>query len=195
QGGGAYIVARDNLGIAPGLVAAMALLIDYVLTVAVSVSAGVSAIISAAPLLDSSRVAMAIGFIALITWGNLRGIRESGRIFAGPTYVFIATIASLLGVAGWQFATGQMPVVTAPAVSSATRAVGAFVLLRAFANGCTAMTGVEAISNGIPAFHEPEARNAGATLLTMTSILAVMFLGISILSARLQIIPHGQETV
>jgi len=195
QGGGAYIVAKSNLGVIAGLVAAVALLIDYVLTVAVSVSAGVSAIVSAAPSLDSTRVVMAVGFVALITWGNLRGVREAGRIFAGPTYAFIASIAVLLGVGIWQLVTQQLPSAAAPAVSISTSTVGLFVLLRAFANGCTAMTGVEAISNGIPAFQQPEAKNAGATLLTMTAILAVMFLGISLLSAKLHIVPQGQETV
>src|SRR5437016_9653783 len=101
QGGGAYIVAKHNLGVRAGLVAAVALLIDYVLTVAVSVSAGVSAIVSAAPSLDSSRVAVAVGFIAIIAWGNLRGIRQSGRIFAAPTYLFILSIGLLLGIAIW----------------------------------------------------------------------------------------------
>src|SRR5207248_830034 len=109
QGGGAYIVAKDNLGTTAGLVAAVALLVDYVLTVAVSVSAGVSAIVSAAPSLDSSRIAIAAAFVAAIAWGNLRGIRQSGRMFSAPAYAFILSIALLLGVASWRLATGQLP--------------------------------------------------------------------------------------
>src|SRR5439155_12670233 len=117
QGGGAYIVAKDNLGIVPGLVAAIALLIDYILTVAVSVSAGVSAIVSAAPSLDSSRVVVAVGFIVAIACGNLRGIRQAGRIFAGPTYAFIISIGILLVTAIWRLATGHLPSRPSPAAS------------------------------------------------------------------------------
>jgi amino acid transporter len=195
QGGGAYIVAKDNLGIVPGLVAATALLIDYVLTVAVSVSAGISAIVSAAPSLDRYRVALAVGCIGLIAWGNLRGVRQSGRIFAVPTYAFISSVMLLLMAGLWRITTGHLPPSQELAGQHATATVGMFLLLRAFANGCTAMTGVEAISNGIPAFEKPEAKNAAATLLMMALILLTMFLGISVLSTAFHVAPRAQETI
>ena len=197
QGGGAYIVAKDNLGTIAGLVAATALLIDYVLTVAVSVSAGVSAIVSAAPSLDGARVPMAVAFIGVIAWGNLRGIRQSGRIFAAPTYAFIVSVGLLLAVGVWRAGAGQMgpQAASAPSADAAMVGIGAFLVLHAFANGCTAMTGVEAISNGIPAFEKPEADNAAATLVVMALILATMFLGVSFFSVRLNVVPHGHETV
>jgi amino acid transporter len=194
-GGGAYLVAKDNLGIVPGLVAATALLIDYVLTVSVSVAAGVAAVVSAAPGVSGYRVALAVIFIALIAWGNLRGVRESGRMFAVPTYVFIVSVGVLLVVAAGRAATGHFPVAAAPPQTGLVAGVGLFVLLHAFANGCTAMTGVEAISNGIPAFEPPEPDNAAKTLLIMAAILLAMFLGISLLGAALHVVPHEQETV
>jgi amino acid transporter len=195
HGGGAYIVAKDNLGIVPGLVAATALLIDYVLTVSVSVAAGVAAVVSAAPGVSGYRVPLAVIFIALIAWGNLRGVRESGRMFAVPTYVFIVSVGVLLVVAAGRAAIGHFPVTSAPPETGLVAGVGLFVLLHAFANGCTAMTGVEAISNGIPAFESPEADNAAKTLLIMAAILLTMFLGISLLGAALHVVPHEQETV
>jgi len=195
HGGGAYIVAKDNLGIVPGLVAATALLIDYVLTVSVSVAAGVAAVVSAAPGVSGYRVTLAVMFIALIAWGNLRGVRESGRMFAIPTYVFIVSVGVLLVVAAGRAAIGHFPVSAAPPQTGVVAGVGLFVLLHAFANGCTAMTGVEAISNGIPAFEPPEADNAAKTLLIMAAILLTMFLGISLLGAALHVVPHEQETV
>jgi amino acid transporter len=195
QGGGAYIVAKDNLGVVPGLVAATALLIDYVLTVSVSVAAGVAAVVSAAPEVSGYRVTLAVIFIALIAWGNLRGVRESGRMFAIPTYVFVVGVGVLLVVAAGRAAIGHFPVAAAPPQTGVVAGVGLFVLLHAFANGCTAMTGVEAISNGIPAFEPPEADNAAKTLLVMAAILLTMFLGISLLGAALHVVPHEQETV
>ena len=179
----------------PGLVAATALLIDYILTVAVSVSAGISAIVSAAPSLDRYRVTMAVACIGLIAWGNLRGIRQAGRIFAVPTYAFIASVMMLLVVGLSRATTGHLP--PGPGVSGqdATATVGMFLLLRAFASGCTAMTGIEAISNGIPAFEKPEAKNAAATLLMMALILLSMFLGITVLSTTFHIAPREQETI
>ena len=195
QGGGAYIVAKDNLGVVPGLVAATALLIDYVLTVSVSVAAGVAAVLSAAPGAGGYRVTLAVMFIALIAWGNLRGVRESGRMFAIPTYVFVVGVGVLLVVAAGRAAIGRFPVAAAPPQTGVVAGVGLFVLLHAFANGCTAMTGVEAISNGIPAFEPPEADNAAKTLLIMAAILLTMFLGISLLGAALHVVPHEQETV
>jgi amino acid transporter len=194
QGGGAYIVAKENLGVVPGLVAATALLIDYVLTVSVSVAAGVAAVVSAAPGVSHYRVALAVIFIAIIAWGNLRGVRDSGRMFAIPTYVFIVSVGVLLVVAAGRAVIGHFPVTSAPQ-TGVVAGVGLFVLLHAFANGCTAMTGVEAISNGIPAFEPPEADNAAKTLLIMAAILLTMFLGITVLSAALHVVPHEQETV
>jgi amino acid transporter len=195
QGGGAYIVAKDNLGVLPGLVAATALLIDYVLTVSVSVAAGVAAVVSAAPGMSHYRVVLAVCFIAMIAWGNLRGVRDSGRIFAVPTYIFIISVAVLLAVAAARALLGQFPVAPTPSSAASMTGVGLFVLLHAFANGCTAMTGVEAISNGIPAFEPPEADNAAKTLLIMASTLLMMFLGISVLASALHVAPHEQETV
>jgi amino acid transporter len=195
QGGGAYIVAKDNLGVVPGLVAATALLIDYVLTVSVSVAAGVAAVVSAAPEVSGYRVTLAVTFIALIAWGNLRGVRESGRMFAIPTYVFVVGVGVLLVVAAGRAVIGNFPPASAPPQTAVVAGVGLFVLLHAFANGCTAMTGVEAISNGIPAFEPPEADNAAKTLLIMAGILLTMFLGISLLGAALHVVPQEQETV
>jgi amino acid transporter len=193
QGGGAYIVAKDNLGILPGLVAATALLIDYVLTVAVSVSAGVSAVVSAAPALERHRVPIAAGCIGLIAWANLRGVRQSGRIFAVPTYAFVGSVMILLIVGLWRTRTGYS--LPDPQLVGQNATVGMFLFLHAFANGCTAMTGVEAISNGIPAFKRPEAKNASAALLMMAILLLIMFLGVSVLSGALHVVPREQETI
>jgi amino acid transporter len=202
QGGGAYIVAKDNLGVVPGLIAATALLIDYVLTVSVSVAAGVAAVVSAAPAISQYRVVLAVAFIGIVAWGNLRGVRDSGRIFAVPTYLFIVSVIILLVVAAGRALVGHFPAPSAlplqtsfPVQTEEMGGVGLFVLLHAFANGCTAMTGVEAISNGIPAFEPPEADNAAKTLLIMVSILLTMFLGISLLGSALHVVPQEQETV
>lgn len=196
QGGGAYIVAKDNLGVVPGLIAATALLIDYVLTVSVSVAAGVAAVVSAVPGVGAYRVPVAVGLIAIVAWGNLRGVRDSGRIFAIPTYVFIVSVVVLLAVAAFRATIGHFPAAAAaPPPQMGLAGVGLFVLLHAFANGCTAMTGVEAISNGIPAFEPPEADNAARTLLIMAAILLTMFLGITVLGAALHVVPHDEETV
>jgi amino acid transporter len=162
--------------------------------VSVSVAAGVAAVVSAAPGVSHYRVALAVIFIAIIAWGNLRGVRDSGRMFAIPTYVFIVSVGVLLVVAAGRAVIGHFPVTSAPQ-TGVVAGVGLFVLLHAFANGCTAMTGVEAISNGIPAFEPPEADNAAKTLLIMAAILLTMFLGITVLSAALHVVPHEQETV
>jgi len=195
SGGGAYIVAHDNLGVWPGLVAAAALLIDYVLTVAVSVTAGVAAITSAFPVLYAHRVVVAVLVVLFIAWANLRGVRESGTLFAVPTYGFILLMLTLMGVGVFRWLTGTVSPVTYEALQMGTQNVSVFLILRAFASGCTAMTGVEAISNGIPAFRKPEADNASKTLLVMAGLLATMFLGISFLSRALHIIPIEHETV
>ncbi len=196
NGGGAYIVAKENLGEVPALVAAAALLIDYVLTVSVSIAAGVAAITSAFPGGGLNPVFLAIGFVAVLTVGNLRGIRESGRLFALPTYFFVVSLLVLIGIGAWQVLTGRIvPVTSVTPMSSAGHTLTAFLLLRAFANGCTAMTGVEAVSNGVPAFKAPEAKNAAATMMTMAVLSITMFLGITALASAFQIVPSEHETV
>ncbi len=198
SGGGAYIVAHENLGVGPGLVAAAALLIDYVLTVAVSVTAGIAAITSAFPALLPWRIELCLLAIILIAWANLRGVRESGRLFAIPTYSFVLIFLTLIGTGLVRWATGSLSPLPAPAASPAeagVQAVTLFLVLRAFASGCTALTGVEAISNGIPAFRRPEARNAGVTLVAMAILLGTMFLGISFLARTLGVVPAEHETV
>ena len=195
-GGGAYIVAKDNLGELPALVAAASLLIDYILTVAVSIAAGVAAITSAFPQWHVNRVELTLGFVVVLMVGNLRGIRESGNIFAIPTYFFIVTTLALIGVGIWRVVSGDVhPVVTPDPVRSEGASLTMFLVLRAFANGCTAMTGVEAVSNGVPAFRPPEAKNAAATMLTMAVLSITMFLGITLLSQTYHILPSERETV
>ena len=197
QGGGAYIVSKENLGEAAGLSAAAALLIDYTLTVAVSVAAGVAAITSAFPTLHINRVELGLTFVGLLMVGNLRGIRESARIFAVPTYGFITIMLGLIATGIWRVASGA-PVPPPHEVPLATFNSGAltiFALMTAFANGCTAMTGVEAISDGTPAFRPPEAKNAAATLLIMAGIAITMFIGISFLAQALGTIPSEHETI
>jgi amino acid transporter len=195
-GGGAYTVARENLGSWPGLVAGAALLTDYVLTVAVSISAGVAAIVSAFAVLEPLRVELALVAIAFVTLVNLRGVRESGRVFAVPTYFFIVTtfLLILVGLARWLFG-NPMPEVVGPTSPTAVQALTVFLVLRAFASGCTAMTGVEAISNGVSVFKRPEADNAGKTLLWMAGILVSMFLGITLLVNHYGVVPSEGETV
>ncbi len=198
SGGGAYIVTRENLGTMPSLVAAAALLTDYVLTVAVSISAGVAAITSAFPALYPFRVELAVGLIAFITIVNLRGVRETGRVFAVPTYFFIFTLFSLIGVglarALW-FGEPRGAASAWATLPPTTQAFSVFLILRAFASGCTALTGIEAIADGVPIFKKPEADNAGKTLLWMGGILVTMFLGITYLAQHYAILPHEGETV
>ncbi|HNP71731.1 MAG TPA: APC family permease [Kouleothrix sp.] len=196
QGGGTYIVSRENLGVTPSLVAASALLIDYVLTVAVSMSAAVAAITSAVPALDPYRVELAIGLISLVTLANLRGIKESGQIFAIPTYLFILSMFALIGAGLMQLIAGGGSVAPAPAphmpyIAEETQSITFFLLLRAFAAGCTALTGIEAIADGVPAFKKPEARNASITLVIMAVILCLMFLGTTVLANAYHIMPDG----
>ena len=196
SGGGAYLVSKDNLGETPALIAAASLLIDYVLTVAVSIAAGVAAITSAFPEWHVSRVEMTLGFVLLLMVGNLRGIRESGRIFAVPTYFFIVTTLLLIAVGAVRALTGGIQAVTAAdPVQSPGDMLTLFLLLTAFANGCTAMTGVEAVSNGVPAFQPPEPRNAAATMLMMALLSITMFLGITLLAHTYGIVPSEKETV
>jgi amino acid transporter len=194
SGGGSYIVARANLGPMPGLIAAAALLIDYVLTVSVSVAAGVAALTSAVPGLYGHRVGLGIGFIALIAFANLRGVRESGRVFAVPTYLFIVTFAFMVGVGLWRWLQGDLTPLPAAVVPDAVPLTW-FLVLRAFSSGCTALTGIEAISNGVPAFKRPEASNAARTMGWMAGILGVLFLGITVLAWGFRVTPNPDETV
>ena len=196
SGGGSYIVARANLGPTAGLVAAGALLIDYVLTVSVSVAAGVAALTSAVPWLLTHRVLLGVVFTAAIAYANLRGVRESGRVFAVPTYLFIVTFSALVGTGLVRWLTGTLPpAVAAPEAVAATQTLTWFLVLRAFASGCTALTGVEAISNGVPAFKPPEARNAAMTMGWMAAVLGTLFIGVSVLASALGITPLADETV
>ncbi|MGH2678363.1 MAG: APC family permease, partial [Actinomycetota bacterium] len=198
SGGGAYIVSRENLGIFPGLVAAAALLIDYVLTVAVSVAAGVFAITSAFPGLTHLRVPISLGFVAFITLANLRGVKESGAFFAIPTYAFIASIFTMLVVGLSRCMLDSCPQVPFPDQAEQlgdAASVGVFVILHAFSSGSTALTGVEAISNGVPAFRRPQAKNAADTLALMGVIAIAMFLGISFLAWQSGAIPSHERSV
>lgn len=197
SGGGAYIVAKENLGITPGLVAAAALLIDYVLTVAVSVAAGIAALTSALPKLLPYREALCLLAVYLILAANLRGMRESATVLGVPVYLFIFS-AYLLIIGGFVklFMSGAQPTAALAAEPSALVKVGAtWLFLRAFAAGCTALTGVEAISNGVQAFKKPASRNASITLFIMAGILGTMFLGITALAHKFGIAPLAHETV
>jgi amino acid transporter len=191
--GGAYIVTRDNLGSSWAVVAGSALLIDYVLTVAVSVTSGVAALVTALPALQRLVLPLSLAAIGLITWANLRGVREAGRIFAVPTYLFVGAGALLLLVGLARLATGHLDPVpagrTAP-LPPATASLGVLLVLHAFAAGCTALTGVEAISNGVPAFRPPEARNARRTLVAMGTILGSLFIGVSFLAVHTHVRPY-----
>ena len=171
-GGGSYIVARENLGIRFGLVAAAALMIDYLLVVAVSVTAGVQELTSAFPVLYDQRVLICVVCIALMVLANLRGMRESGTLFAIPTYAFIATLSILVVVGIGRAVVGTLPAPLPP--PQAVEPLSLFLVLRAFAGGCTALTGIEAIANGVPIFRPPEARNAAATLASLAVILGVL---------------------
>jgi amino acid transporter len=190
SGGGSYEVVRKNLGPNAALVVAASLLVDYVMTVAVSVASGVDNIISALPQLAGHRVALAVGFVVLLAAVNLRGLRESGRAFAAPTYLFIAGILLMVGTGLLRVALGHPPVASSAAFGivpvngkDALTGVGLVLLcLRAFASGCTALTGVEAISNGVPAFRRPKAKNAASTLAVMGTTAVVMFTGITVLA-------------
>jgi amino acid transporter len=196
-GGGAYIVAKDNLGTYAGLIAGAALLIDYVLTVAVSVAAGVAAITSAFPALFDHRIALGVAFIAMITTANLRGIRESGALFAAPTYIFIASFGGMLayGFTRWIFGWEMSMPPRSEVAGEGLEAASLFLILRAFASGCTALTGVEAVSDGVPAFRAPESRNARTVLVWLGAILIVLFMGITFLAHHYHVVPRVEETV
>jgi amino acid transporter len=200
QGGGSYIVAKDNLGTKPGLVAAGALLTDYVLTVAVSIAAGVAALTSIVPELFDYRVQLGVFLVLLIAMINLRGIRESGAVFSIPTYVYLVSIFGLLGLGFFRFLTGTMPDYHAPAAWLAAQQaepLGILLILRAFSSGSVALTGTEAVSNGVPAFKPPEPRNAQRVLILMGVFFGLIFLGMSFLAGQLGILPDPteQETV
>ena len=183
-GGGSYTVARHNLGVFPGLLAAAALMIDYILVVAVGISAGVGALVSAAPGLLPHTLLLCLGILAVVTLVNLRGVRETGVVFLVPTYLFVGTllIAIGIGLAKTLAAGGHpVPLVAPPPAPRAIAAVSVWLLLKAFASGCTAMTGVEAVSNGVKAFREPTARNARLTLAVVIGLLIVMLAGIAYL--------------
>jgi len=198
-GGGSYTVAKDNLGTMPGLIAAAALLTDYILTVSVSIAGGVAAITSAYPVLKMHTVGLCIGAVVLLMLVNLRGVRESGAAFSVPTYVFVVMMVGMIGVGLFHMWTGA-PAVSARAptpapVSGWTGFALTFLLLRGFAEGCAAMTGTEAISNGVGAFKSPNSKNAAITLGWMAAILAVFFLATSVLARHYMIMPTPSETV
>jgi amino acid transporter len=198
SGGGAYIVSKENLGAGPGLVAAAALLTDYVLTVSVSVAAGVFAISSALPSLHDDRLWMSLAFVGLITLANLRGVKESGTLFAVPTYSFVVAILLMLGTGLVRCAVGGCPQAAPPEhpiALGAASSIGLFLVLRAFSSGSTALTGVEAISNGVPAFRRPQSRNAAETLAMMGVLAISMFLGISFLATQTGVIPSHDQSV
>jgi amino acid transporter len=199
QAGGAYLVTRDNFGVKPAQVAGVALLTDYILTVSVSVAAGTAALTSVYEGLHQYRVVISIGFVVILTLGNLRGVRESGRIFALPTYFFLVMMAVLLGASFAKLFMGTLPehvsAFDLPSTQSVTGLALVFVVLRAFASGGAAVTGVEAISNGVPAFKPPEWKNAITTLMWMGSLLGAMFLGLSTLAARMHVVPDPDEKV
>ena len=196
DGGGAYIVARDNLGPRPAEVAGASLLTDYVLTVAVSVSAGVAQLASAFPTLLGHKVGLAIALVAVIAIVNLRGVRESGAILAAPTYFFLLTSFVTVGVGFYKHLTGTLGTLVDPPVAHiGTEPITLFLLLHAFSSGTAALTGVEAISTGVGAFKEPRSRNAGITLLWMSGILGALFLSISYLVVPVGAVPSESETV
>ncbi len=199
NGGGSYIVSRENLGTTPALVAGASLLVDYILTVAVSVAAGVLAITSAVPALSDHRVALCLVMISLMTVANLRGLKESGALFAPPTYLYIGMLVLLIVVGLYRIFVqdlGPIPVEDwiadgtlseeAREFTTGTQALGLMLLLRAFASGAVALSGVEAVSNGVPAFRKPEPRNAAITIAIMGTVLGTCFLGVSIVASHLQ---------
>lgn len=190
QGGGSYTVASENLGFDAGLLAASALMIDYILNAAVGISAGVGALISAVPSLQPHTLELCLLVLAILTLVNMRGVRDTGVVFMIPTYFFTGTLLVVIGAGMWQtFATGghPHPITALPAIPRATAAVSAWLLLKVFSSGCTAMTGVEAVSNGVMAFREPTRKNAKTTLTIIIALLAILLLGIAYLCRTYQI--------
>ena len=194
EGGGAYIVARNNIGELPALIAAGALMIDYVLTVAVSVAAGIAALTSAVPSLFEHRVAIGLTAIIFIIIMNLRGVRESGKFFAVPTYFAIGALGVMVAVGGIQALLGQAAPTSADPQTT-VEDLTLFLILRAFAAGCSAVTGMEVVSNGVKSFRRPEAENASTTMIYMSLILAALFMGISFLASHYAILPKADETI
>ncbi len=194
EGGGAYIVARNNLGELPALTAAAALMIDYVLTVAVSVAAGIAALTSAVPGLFEHREALGLVAIIFIIVMNLRGVRESGKFFAIPTYFAIGALGVMVVVGSVQALFGQA-VSVSPDSQTAVEELTLFLILRSFAAGCSAVTGMEVISNGVKAFRRPESQNASTTMIHMSLILAALFMGISFLADHYGVLPKTDETI
>ncbi len=194
SGGGSYVVARENLGTLPGLIAAAALLIDYLLTAAVSLTAGVAAIASAFPALWPYRVALALLLLALITLVNLRGLRETGTLMAIPVYLFLFTYLPMLAYGALLSLSGE-PASLSAVAPPATEPLTLLLVLHAFSSGCTALTGIEAISNGVPNFQPPEAKNAGRTLTVMAVLMGVLFLGSIGLTQHLAIVAGPEETI
>ncbi len=199
SGGGSYIVASENLGRLPGLVAAAALLTDYILTVAVSTSAGITALTSAFPALYDQRVLLALAVVAFVTVINLRGVREAGQVFAIPAFVYVGSILALLVIGLASMASGTLPTTPRPDFAEAyePHPLTLLLLLRAFASGSVALTGVEAVSNGVPSFKPPEVRKAQITLVIMTALFGTIFFGLSFLAGAVGIVPdpHEVETV
>lgn len=194
-GGGAYVVSKENLGVNPGLISGGSLLVDYILTVAVSVSAGTDAITSAFPSLHAHRVLIAIVLVICITILNLRGVTESATVLAYPVYLFVAALVLLIGFGLYKIMTGDIsPKLHAP-IGTPVMGISLFLLLRAFASGCSALTGVEAISNAIPNFKNPAPNNAAKTLILMGTLLAILFTGITYLAYYYGVAPRGNETV
>jgi amino acid transporter len=199
RGGGSYLVAHENLGPWFGLVAAAALMIDYILTVAVSISAGVRALASAFPALLPYSLILCLVAVALMAWANLRGVRESAAVLSFPTYGFILLTGGLVVAGLWRLSTGQFVPPAAPTlvahIPDLTPAAVLVLCLRAFSSGCTAMTGIEAVSNGVPVFRKPESRNASLTLIWLAAILASLFIGITWLARALHVQPFENESV
>ncbi len=200
--GGAYMVTRDNFGILPAQVAGYALLTDYIMTAAVSSAAGVLALTSYFPGLHPYRVYIAVGFVFLISWGNLRGVRESARMFAFPAYLFLITVGSMIVIGVFKFLTGNLhqidsyPEATSlTGESGAAAAVGIFLLLKAFASGGAAATGIEAVSNGVSAFKPPEWKYARDTLTIIVTLVVTIFLGIGFLASVMRPVPDPEEKV
>jgi amino acid transporter len=194
SGGGSYVVARENLGTLPGLVAAAALLVDYLLTAAVSLTAGVEAIASAFPVLWPYRVPVSLVLLAVIAWMNMRGTRETGTLMSIPVYLFLFTYLPMLAF-GLVRLLIEGPGSPATGVPAAVQPLTTFLVLRAFATGCTALTGIEAISNGVPAFRPPQARNAGHTLLVMAVLMGALFVGSIGLTQAFGVVAGPEETI
>ena len=194
NGGGSYVVSRVNLGLAPGLIAAASLMVGYIATVAVSVSSGVAAITSAFPALYDYRVWICVALVVLMALANLRGVRESGRIFAVPTYLFVLLCGGMVIVGLVRWLMGDLPVATNANVT-ATHSLTAFLVLRAFAGGCAAMTGTEAIANAVPDFKPPESRHAAQTLGIMAALLGFLLLGVTLLAKFTGVMSVPKDTV